>query len=132
MPIGALLLLLAAAFTSACGGLDIFRQYEYEEDLYLSLDGTATVYVNSSIPALNALRGASFDTNPSVSVDRDAVRTFFTTPRTRVTRVAVSRRANRRFVHVRLNVDDVRQIGGTAPFGWSSYRFNKEGDVFVY
>jgi hypothetical protein len=35
-------------------------------------------------------------------------------------------------VHVRLNVDDVRQMGGTAPFGWSSYRFDKEGDVFVY
>jgi hypothetical protein len=132
MPIGALLLLLAAALTSACGGLDFFRQYEYEEDVYLSLDGSATVYVNSSIPALNALRGASFDTNPGVPVDRDAVRRFFATPRTRVTRVAVSRRASRRFVHVRLNVDDVRQMGGTAPFSWSSYRFSKEGDLFVY
>ena len=39
--------------TVACGGAtSIFRQYEYEEEVYLSLDGTATVYVNSSLAAL--------------------------------------------------------------------------------
>jgi len=44
---------------SACSGgtATLFRQYEYEEEIYLSLDGRATVYVNTSIPALNALRG---------------------------------------------------------------------------
>ena len=50
----------------ACGGAAaLFRQYEYEEEMYLSLDGTATVYVNSSMAALNALRGTSFDTSPT-------------------------------------------------------------------
>ena len=42
-------LCLLCALCSACTGF--FRQYEYEEDIYLSLDGTATVYVNSSIAA---------------------------------------------------------------------------------
>ena len=52
-----------ALATIACGGR-IFRQYEYEEEMYLSLDGSATIYVNSSVAALNALRGASFDAEP--------------------------------------------------------------------
>ena len=131
MRIGALLMLLLAAAAQACTSVNIFGQYEYEEDMYLSLDGSATVYVNTSIAALNALRGSSFDTNPATPVDRDAVRAYFTTPHTRVTRVNVSRRSNRRFVHVRLDVDDVRRIGG-GPLGWSSYRLEREGEVFVF
>ncbi|MBW8863097.1 MAG: hypothetical protein JF601_12145, partial [Acidobacteria bacterium] len=55
------LCLLGGLCASACGGSSLFRQYEYEEDVYLALDGTATVYVNSSIAALNALRGTTFD-----------------------------------------------------------------------
>jgi len=47
-------LLSAAACNRAAG---FFRQYEYEEEMYLSLDGSATVYVNASIPALNAQIG---------------------------------------------------------------------------
>ena len=54
-------LLLAAAI--GCGR-GLFRQYQYEEEVYLSLDGSATIYVNSSVPVLNALRGASFDVRP--------------------------------------------------------------------
>jgi hypothetical protein len=117
----------------ACGrSASLFRQYEYEEDVYLSLDGTATVYVNSSIRALNAVRGTSFDTNPTARVDREAVRTYFSTPNTHVTWVRPSRRNNRRFVHVRLEVDDVRRLGDAAPFAWSSYQFVRNGDLFVY
>jgi hypothetical protein len=117
---------------SACGGAGVFRQYEYEEEVYLSLDGSATVYVNSSIPALNALRGTSFDTNPTARVDRDAVRAYFSTANTHVTWVRPSRRSNRRFMHARLEVDDVRRLGEAAPFAWSTYRFEKTDDLFVY
>ena len=120
----------AAAGCSSSGGL--FRQYEYEEDVYLSLDGTATVYVNSSVPALDALRGTTFDTSPSARLDRDAVRAFYTTPVTHVTQVSQSRRSGRRFVHVRLDVDDVRRLGATAPFQWSRYDFKRQDDLYVY
>jgi hypothetical protein len=123
---------LIAATLGACAQGGLFRQYEYEEDMYLALDGSATLYVNSSLAALNMLRGASFDTNPATPVDRDAVRTYFTTPHTRVTRVAVSRRANRRFVHVRMDVDDVRRMGSVSPFAWSRYRLDTESGVFVF
>src|SRR3977135_381528 len=93
-----------AAIATACGGASLFRQYEYEEEIYLSLDGSATVYVNSSLAALNALRGTSFDTSPAARFDRDAVARFFSSDNTRVGRVSQSRRNNRRFAHVRLDV----------------------------
>ena len=116
----------------ACGRSDIFRQYEYEEEVYLSLDGYATVYVNSSVAALDALRGASFDPAPNARFDREGVRKFFSTPVTRVLQVSNSRRNNRRFIHVRMDVTDVRRLGEAAPFAWSSYRFAPEGDNYLY
>lgn len=124
-------LALAAATTVACGG-GLFRQYEYEEEMYLSLDGTATVYVNSSMAALDALRDAAFDTRPQAQVDQTALRAYFSTPVTHVTRISTSRRGGRRFVHVRLDVDDVRQLADAAPFKWSSYQFARDGNLFVY
>ena len=122
---------LAGASCSRTSGF--FRQYEYEEEVYLSLDGTATVYVNSSIPALNALRGTSFDTSPNARVDRDAIRAYYAkSPSVRVPRVTTSRRSGRRFVHVRVDVDDIRRLSEIAPFAWSSYTFQKDGDLFKY
>jgi len=118
---------------SACSGTpSMFRQYEYEEEIYLSLDGTATVYVNSSLAALNALRGTAFDTSPSARVDVNAIRAYYTSPSTHVVRVSQSRRNGRRFVHVRLDVADITTLGNAAPFAWSTYRFAREGDLFVY
>lgn len=124
--------MLAVILTAACGGAGLFRQYEYEEEMYLSLDGSATMYVNSSVAALNALRGTSFDTRPTARVDRDAVRAYFLTPLTRVTWVRPSRRNNRRFVHIRVDVTDIRRLNEAAPFAWSTYRFERKGDSYVY
>ena len=127
-------LLLATTLVAtacSCGGL--FRQYEYEEEIYLSLDGSATVYVNSSLAALNALRGASFDTSPEAAVDRVKVREFYTSPVTRVVATpTTSRRSGRRFVHVRLEVADVRKLGEAPPFSWSTYDFTRDADLQVF
>src|SRR5215510_532492 len=124
---------VAATMLAACDRSNgLFRQYEYEEEIYLSLDGTATVYVNSSVPALNALRGATLDTDPSARVDREAVRAFFTSPVTRVGRVTQSRRSGRRFLHVRIDVADINRLGEAPPFHWSSYNLRREGDLYVF
>lgn len=134
MRIGATIALLVALSLSAasCGG-DLFRQYEYEEEMYLALDGSATVYVNASVPALNALRGSSFDPDPAADIDREAVRAFFTTAVTRVTRrPGLSRRNNRRYLHVRLDVDHVSQLTQAKPFSWSTYAFSQDGNVYIY
>lgn len=125
------LCLLCGLSAPACSG-GLFRQYEYDEDVYLALDGTATVYVNSSIAALNALRGTTFDANPASRVDTDAVRAYYTTADTRVVRVSPFRRSGRRFVSVRMEVDDIRRLGATAPFAWSTYQFGETDNQYVY
>jgi hypothetical protein len=128
--VAALLIVLAAM---ACGRTgSFFRQYEYEEEVYVSLDGTATVYVHSSIAALNALHGASFNTSPVAAIDRAALREYFSSPVTQVTWVRPSRRSGRRFAHLRLEVQDVRRLSEAAPLAWSTYRFDKDGEQFVF
>ncbi len=133
MQIRSALALLAVVMLSACGGSGgLFKAYEYEEEMYLSLDGTATLYVNSSVPALNALRGSHFDIDPTTPPDREVVRAFFETPQTKVTRVTFSRRSNRRYIHVRLDVASIAALGSAAPFAWSTYSFQRDGELFYY
>jgi hypothetical protein len=126
------LALLVAVLVSGCGGGLLKKEYEYEEELYLSLDGSATLNVNASVPALVALRGADLDVNPRARLDRARVRALFEGPGVEVTRVSLSRRDGRRFVYVGLEVDDVRRLSRVAFFSWSSYRFDQRGDVFEY
>ena len=47
-------------------------------------------------------------------------------------RVSQSRRNGRRYVHVRLEADDVRRLGEVAPFAWSKYGFQRDGDQYAY
>jgi hypothetical protein len=133
MRLAAAVLALVMSVSCSGGGLSLFQQYEYEEDMYLALDGSATLYVSGSMPALAALRAAPFDTRPEIAIDRDAVRRYFTTPVTEVDRrPTTSRRNNRRFAHARVEVHDVRQLPSAAPFSWSSYSFERQGDRFVF
>jgi len=127
------LLLAMCLVATACSPVGLFRQYEYEEEIYLSLDGSATVYVNASLAALNALRGATFDASASEMLDRDKVSEFYTTPVTHVAAMpTMSRRSGRRFAHVRLNVADVRRLGEAAPFSWSTYSLTRDGDLYLF
>ncbi len=133
MQIRSALALLAVMMLAACGGSGgLFKAYEYEEEMYLSLDGTATLYVNSSVPALNALRGSHFDIDPTRQPNREAVRAFFETPQAKVTRITFSRRSNRRYIHVRLDVASIEALGSAAPFSWSTYSFKRDGELFYY
>jgi hypothetical protein len=127
-PLAAAALVVAVA----CGGGGPFREYEYEEEVFLSLDGSATVYVNSSVAALDALRGTSFDPRPRARLDRNEVRRLYETSVSHVTRVTASRRHNRRFVHLRVEVDDVRRLGEAGPFAWSAYELQRDGDLVKY
>jgi hypothetical protein len=132
MRIRAIAILVAALAFTACGAAGIFQPYEYEEDIHLSLDGSATIYVNASIAALNALRGTAFDASPTARFDREPFRTYFDTPVTHVARVAQSRRSGRRFVHVRIEVENVRRLAEAPPFAWSAYSFEQVGSQYIY
>lgn len=125
--------LAAASILIASGCRTLLpRQYEYDEQFDIALDGTATAYVNASIPALVALRGIELDTSPTARLDRTALRQFFTGNGVRVTRLSTSRRQGRRFVHLRLDVDDVRKLNESRAFSWATVSLTHRGDQYVY
>ena len=129
----AAVLLAAVSAAAACRGGLLGKQYEYEEDLYLALDGTATLVVNSSLPALVALRGLQVDTSTTTRLDRDQIRALYQSAVTNVTRVSPPwRRAGRRFVQVRVDVADVRRLHEAPPFSWSRYSLTVENERAVF
>ena len=128
---GAWLFLVAVA-VSGCARSGLFEpEYEYEEEIYLSMDGSARVNVHASVASLIALRGATFDPDPNARIDRDDVRRFFGAPDHPVS-VSVARRDGRRFINASIEVDDVRAVSALAPFAWSEYRLESRDDVLEY
>ncbi|MEX1129319.1 MAG: hypothetical protein WEB50_12190 [Vicinamibacterales bacterium] len=118
----AVMILLTAA---ACrGGGLLGKQYEYEEDLTLGIDGSATLVVNASLPSLAALRGLDVPTDSAARLDLDEIRALFETPVSDVTRVSRPwRRKGRRFVQIRMEIPDINRLSEAPPFAWSTYAF---------
>ena len=125
------LALVALAAIVSCRSI-LPAQYEYDEEINLSLDGSATMFVNGSVPALIALRGAPLDPSPAAPLDREAVSRFFTSSGVHVARIGTSRRKGRHFVHLRLVVSDVRRLHETSAFSWERIALSRAGDQYVY
>jgi hypothetical protein len=130
-PARAVLLAIVLAATACNGGI-LGKQYEYEEDLYLSLDRSATLVVNASIPALVALRGLPLDASPSAPLDAAKIRAAYESPITKVTRVSSWRRGGRRFVQVRLETRDITKLSEAAPLSWSRYQLGPGNGHHVF
>ena len=124
-------LLLLITLSAGCSSITS-RKYEYEEEIFLALDGSASVYVNAAVPALVALRGASLPVDPNARLDRTVVRDWYESPAAHVLSVTASRRDNRRYVHVRLSVPDIRKLGEAKPFAWSMYSMAPVDGLFEY
>jgi hypothetical protein len=122
----------ALVLFAACSANPLSRKYEYEEDIYLALDGSAIVYVNAAVPALVALHDVPLPVDSTARLDRNAVRAIFESPVTRVANVTTSRRDGRRYVHVRLDVDDINKLGQAKPFAWSTYDIAVNPDTVEY
>ena len=125
------LLLIASLASIACGSV-IARKYEYEEEIFLALDGSATVYVNASVPALVALRGVALPLDPRARLDRTVVRDLYESAVSHVASVTTSRREGRRYVHLRLTVPDVRRLGEAPPFAWSKYQYHEQEGQYEF
>ena len=103
------------------------------EEIYLSLDGTATVYVNSSLAALNALRGTSFDASPAARVDRARDPHVLFERRPPASRASASRAAA-------AAASSTCGSTSTTCAGWRGRRrsrgrptaFERDGDLFIY
>ncbi len=109
------------------------RQYEYDEQTYLEVDGSATVVIAASVPALVALRGLPFDPSVDARIDAAAVRTAFEAAGCVVENASRPwRRNNRRFVQVRMAVEHVEKAGACAPLAWSTYAFVQADERITY
>lgn len=127
-----------AALAAIAAGLfwfggDLFgRRYEYEEDLTLALDGSATLTINASVAALVALRGLELDAQ-SPAVDRERVRAAYSAPAARVVSVPRPwRRDGRTFVQINLEVPDVRRLHEVPPLAWSRYELTGRDGAHVF
>lgn len=126
MAFGRLLgLALVVVMCASCQQLGLVKQYEYDERVELSLDGSAVVDVNASIPALVALRGATLSVDPEARFDRQAFRRLYEGPGVTVREVSAFRRHGRRFVHVRLEVSDITRLPQLVPLSWSRYQLER-------
>jgi hypothetical protein len=125
-----------AALAAACSGGrgPLGPEYEYEEDLTLGLDGSATLVVNASIPALAALHGLPLNTDLRARGDQlqKQIEDLYSSPYTKVGRISAWTRHGRRFVGIHLAVPDIRSLPEARPFGWSAYELHEEGGQIVY
>ena len=128
--------IVLAAFVAACNGRGgpLGTEYEYEEDLTLSLNGSATLVVNASIPALVALRGLPLNPDPRTRGDqlKEQIQAHYASPYTRVGRISAWTRHGRRFVGIHLSVSDVRALWQTAPFSWAKIELREQGEQVVF
>jgi hypothetical protein len=123
---------LAVLAFAACQTLGLVKQYEYDERVELSLDGSAVVDISASIPALVALRGATLSVDPEARFDRQSFRQLYAAPGVSVRELSAFRRHGRRFVHVRLDVSDITELPRVAPLSWSRYRLDRLEDEFRF
>ena len=125
-------LVVAALSATSCAN-PLARQYEYDEQTYLSIDGSATVVLSASVAALASMRGLSLDPSPQARITSDDVRRVFEAAGCEVERAARPwRRDGRRFVQARLHIADVRKAASCAVLAWSSYGFEISPEQIRY
>ena len=121
---GLVALTMSALFVASCTN-PLARQYEYEEQLYLKVDGSASVVVDASLPALVLLRGASFDG----STDRAAVRRLYESAGFPIDSVSrLWERRGRRFAQIQISVKDLRTLSSCPLLAWSTYSLTPHPD----
>jgi hypothetical protein len=120
-----------AVFAAGCSN-PLGRKYEYEEQIYLSVDGSARVIVDTSIAALVALR--NFPDSPSrASVEREEIRKFYTDAGCPDVRVGQPwTRSGRRFVQIRIEADSLAALAACGPLAWSTYSFERTDESIHY
>ena len=106
---------------------------EYEEEIYLALDGTATVNVNASIASLVALRGVNLRRRSAGARRSRRGAALLRRPRRagdeRQPGRAATAAASRTWRSTWTTSARSRKL---APFAWSRYRFEPRGDIVEF
>lgn len=124
--------LLAGTALVSCSN-PLARQYEYDEQLYLAVDGSATVIVNASLPALVALRGLAIDPSIDGATDRAGLRRLVESGGCTVTNVGrFWTRHGRRFAQIRITTEDVGTLSKCGLLSWSSYMLAPKGELLRF
>lgn len=110
------------------------REYEYEEDTTLSVDGSAVININASLASLVVLRGLKLDVNPRAKFEPSTVREAFEAAGCTVTRVSSSPwiRENRRFVQIRMDLANITDASKCGVLAWSTYSFGEVNGLLAY
>ena len=130
---GAAVGLFLLAFAAGCSN-PLGRQYQYEEQIYLSVDGSATVVVDASIPAFVALERRDVrsvdDSRRRSRAGARVVRGGGLPGRARRTALGAPRTSLRAGAH----------RGGTTfassapagPLAWSRYQFERDDEAIHF
>jgi len=116
----AIAVLFAAALSASCTN-PFVPQYEYEEQVYLDVDGHALVVIDTSLAALVALRGAAID--PAIATaDRNGVRQLVTAAGCHVEDVSrFWTRHGRKFVQIEVSASHIKDLPACKLLAWSTY-----------
>jgi hypothetical protein len=131
----ALFATVLATVVAACGIRNpLATDYEYEEDLTLSMDGSASLVVNASVTALDALKGMSLDPDMAARPDqlREQLRARYDSPYAAVERISTWTRHGRRYFGIHLSVPDIRALSKAPPFAWATYSLHPDGELVLF
>lgn len=123
----------AVLVASAACGRAFGRAYEYDQQVYPALDGSARIVISGSTAALNAMHGLNLPTGPSERIDRDLIRRAFTTPVSQVTRVSRPwRRRGRRYILIEVETPDVNRLSAVPPLRQHRFSLTRRGEEVRY
>jgi hypothetical protein len=128
----AVIVFVALVASAACAR-PFGREYEYDQQVYPALDGSARVVISGSTAALNAMHGLNLSTGPAERIDREVIRRAFTTPVSQATRVSRPwRRRGRRYILVDVETRDVNRLSEVPPFRQHRFSLTRRGDEVRY
>jgi hypothetical protein len=102
-------------------------RYEYEEEVFLEVDGSGEIRINGSRELFAALRGVGGSPDPHF-VTAETLRRFYQSPDLEVLSIKSSRREGRTYLHLRARFEDLRRLAKHPAFAGRRFVLEDEDD----